>query len=209
MSSNVSRGGQTASQKTTKGTGPQLAIDGREGSADHIRKVLDEDGKELDGVVFAGNVGHLSLRPPRPIYNQNHEQVGLDKGVFMDFQGVGVTRVYNPDIATDAQEIKDIRELIEQHPRHPDVDQFDIRELQPDDPTPPFEKWDKYGADAIKGWLEPSLGANHDDNVRLVKRCAEYEVSAKNRADVLAMLDVLLVSEASVSDAFSTEIKLS
>lgn len=204
--SNVTQGGKHASDKNAKGSGPKLAINGREGDAEHIRKILDEDGGEHDGVVFAGNAGHLTLG----IYDYdkplNEQRVGE---VHVDFNGIGITRVYDPNIASDANEIKRIRGLIEAEPKHQDVDQFNIRELLPDDPTPPFEKWDQYGADAIKGWLEPSLGANHDDNVRLVKKCAEYEVSSKNRSDVLAMLDVLLVTEASVSDAFSTEIRLS
>lgn len=202
----VNSGGITASGKSAKASGPKLAVNG---NPDNMRKVL-KDGREVDGIVFIAGAGcgHLWLDPPRPKYDEHGREIGMHPGLFVDFQGVGRTKPYNPNLETDFEQIQGIRACIARTPRHPDVVQFNIQELEPEAPVRPFERWDELNADAIEGWIKPQLSADHDQNVRIVQQCAAWEAYSKDRDDVLGMLDGLLAQEASKSDAFATEIKL-
>lgn len=198
---NVTKGGVTSAGKTAKAPGPKL------GDPNALRAKIDE-AEQGHGVVFVGNADHLHLRPPRPIHDAKGNHIGMDPGVFIDFQGVGRTREYNPDVADEAKYIEDVRELIEQKPAHPDVHRLKIRELKPEDPAPPFTRWDEFSADHIKVWLTAALTGDHDRNARLVSECARYEKANGDRDDVLAVLAGLLAAEASVTDAFDVQIRL-
>ena len=199
---NVTKGGVTSAGKTSKAAGPKL------GDPNALRARLAEEGKQSNGVVFVANADHLHLRAPKPMYDDRGRHIGEDAGVFIDFQGIGRTREYNPDLADDAKYIADVREILEAKPINNDVYRLKIRELKPEEPAPPFGRWDEFSVEHIKVWLEASLGADHDSNVRLVKEAARYEAANGNRDDVLRMLDALLVTEAAVSDAFETEVRL-
>jgi hypothetical protein len=198
----VNKGGVTASGKGAKAAGPKLADPGA------LRAKLADEASQSRDVVFVGNADHLHLRPPRPIYDDHGRHIGEDSGVFIDFGGVGRTRAYNPDLADDADYIRKVREILEQKPVNNDVHRLGIRELKPEEPAPPFARWDEYSPEHIKVWLGAALGSDPDANSRLVKECARYEAANKNRDDVLGMLAGLLVSEGGVRDVFDTEIVL-
>lgn len=201
----VKTGGTTTANKATRAGGPKVGITG---DPDRIREVVHQ-GETAQGVVFvADDYGHGYLESPRPLYDDHGREVGTSPGVFVDFQGVGRTKTYDPRLADDAHQIDALRRIIEQRPLHRDVAAFNIRELAADEPAPPLEKWNTLKAALIAAWIEPQLGSNHDDNVRLVQECAKYEIANANRDDVLQALDLLLVQEASKSDGFSATVKL-
>lgn len=197
---NVTKGGVTTAGKSAKAAGPKL------GDPDALRAKVAEADKQTE-VVFVGNADHLHLRAPKPTYDDKGQHTGMDAGVFIDFRGVGRTRGYNVELADDAAYVASVREIIEQRPLNPDVYRLGIRELKPEEPAPPFARWDEYSADHIKVWVEANLDGDAERTERVVRECARYEAANKNRDDVLATLAGLLVSEASVSDAFSTAIK--
>lgn len=198
---NVSKGGITASGKSAKAAGPRIADPGA------LRaKLSAEEAAQSKAVVFVGNADHLHLRPPRPLYDAKGNHIGEDKGVFIDFRGVGRTRDYDMDLADDASYVASVREVLEQKPVNNDVHRLGIRELKPEEPAPPFARWDEYSADHIKVWIGAALGSDPDANSALVKECARYEAANKNRDDVLGMLAGLLVTEGGLTDVFDTEI---
>lgn len=198
----VTQGGVTSASKNAKAAGPKL------GDPDALRALVSDADKPTNEVTFVGNADHLHLRPPKPLYDAQGNHIGMDPGVFIDFQGVGRTRSFNLDLADEALYVKNVRELIEQKPAHPDVHRLKIRELKDDAPAPPFVRWDEFSADHIKIWLTANLSGDHERNARLVQECARYEAANGNRDDVLAVLAGMLASEASVTDAFDVEIRL-
>lgn len=197
----VNKGGITASGKAAKAAGPKLADPGALRS-----KLSAEEAAQSKDVVFVGNADHLHLRPPRPLYDAKGNHIGEDPGVYIDFQGVGRTRSYNMELADDAQYVGRVREILEATPVNRDVYRLGIRELKPEEPAPPFARWDEYSPQHIKVWLGTALGSDPDLNSRLVKECARYEAANKNRDDVLGMLAGLLVTEGGLTDVFDTEI---
>jgi hypothetical protein len=199
---NVTKGGVTTGNKAAKSAGPKL------GDPNALRAKLAEEKGSDRYVSFIGNADHLHLISPKPLYDDRGVRIGEDPGLYVDFQGVGRTREYDTELADDAAYVKRMRSIIEQKPRNNDVERLKIRELKPEDPTPPFARWDEFSADHIKVWLEAALTADNDANVRLVQEAARYEAANENRDDVLAVLSGLLATEAAVSDAFAVELKL-
>lgn len=199
---NVTKGGVTTQSKEAKSPGPQV------GDAAALRAKLAEEAPDGRYVSFVGNADHLHLAPPKPLYDERGVRIGEDPGVFIDFRGVGRTRDYDMELAGDAKYVERVRAIVNQKPKNDDVARLGIRELKPEEPAPPFARWDEYSASHIKVWVEASLTDDNDANVAKVKECARYEAANLNRDDVLAVLDGLLATEAAMGDAFSVELKL-
>jgi len=199
---NVSKGGITAS-----GKGRDRASVG--GSASDLRLRFDEEGKATQtGVVFQGNCDHLWLRSPQPLFDAQGQRIGQDKGLYVDFGGIGKTQEYDMNLASHAKYVNDLRAVIDATPVHDDVAKYKIREVKPEEPAIPFSHFDEWAPDSLKIAILSKLGNDHDQNVRLVKEIARYEIANLDRSDVLSMLDALLATEASVSDAFEVEVSL-
>lgn len=187
------------------------------GNAARIVAALEEDAANR-GVRYIGNADHLYLRPPRPLHNADGKTIGMDLGLFVDFNGVGCTKEFFPD--RNKVDRKFVEEMdAEIKDRHPDVVQFNIRKAVGAEPSPPAARWDKLTVATLKGYVEGNLTDDHDSNVAYVKACAAYEMTREiegpdgdpvkaPRDEVLAMLDGLLVSEAALSSAFDAEVTL-
>jgi len=198
----VTKGGVTASGKSSK-----KATVG--GSASELRHRLDADGKELQkGVVFQANCDHLWLRPPGPKLDASGNRIGNDAGLYMDFGGIGKTQEYDLSMAKDAAYVKEVRSIIEADLKDANVHKYNIREVKPSEPALPFSHFDQWASENLKIAILSKLSGDHDENVRLVKEIARYEVANLNRDDVLGMLNGLLATEAGVSDAFAVEVSL-
>jgi hypothetical protein len=144
---------------------------------------------------------------PGPLYNASGVQIGNEPGVHLDFRGVGVTGPYFLDQPEHVADMKRIDKLIEEN--WSIVQDLGLKKLEPEAPRPPFRKWDKLSAGAIKVALAATLDDDHNENVRLIKDAARYEIANENREDVLGVLDSILVSEATSSTEFSAEVKVS
>jgi len=208
MTAVVTKGAQTASGESLSPAVPK---------GTSAKRLLDQLQKELSeqGTLYVGNAGHLYLEPPRSIYAEG-KVVDRDPGLFLDFNGLGITRPYFPEKNTkDREYCKRLDQIIKD--RHPDVVQYDIKRLEAQCPAPPCQRWNTMNPEALKNFVEANLGDNHEENVNYVKACAKFETfrtdseSGKKdvRENVLAMLDGLLVSEAALTSAFDAEITLS
>lgn len=177
-------------------------------------KLGDILAKEAEGekpVAYVSRKGADSafLIPPGPKYSAAGTQIGWDTGIHLDFGGVGVTKPYFPESnPVHRAEVERIDAMIEEN--WPIVVDLGLEKLAPDAPKPPFSKWDKTSAAAIKVALAVSFDDDdHDANVELVKAAARYEAANLNREDVLAVLDGLLATEAGQSDAYDVEVSVS
>ena len=193
--------GATGSNKKAKPTGPKLAkiIEGEQQEAEQAVSFVSRRGADGCYIIPAG-----------PVYAAaNGVQVGWDEGVYLDFRGVGVTRPYYPETnsvdRTIVARIKDA--MADGRPICADIG---LEILQPEQPRPPFAKWDTTSAPAIKVALTVQLDEDdHDANVEVIKQAARYEKANLDRDDVMQVLDSLLAVEAADSDAFSVQVSVS
>lgn len=186
-------------------TEPELDVDE---AADRLRDALDADpDPEAGSVAYVGNTGHLYAEVPKPLLDAQRNVIGRDNGLFIDFGGFGVTRRYYPE-----RNARD-REFVERmdiwlDSGAPEIEKYGIRRLDPGGAQPPLAGWDNISAAALAEFVAANLGDDHDANVEYVKECARYERESKDRSDVLAMLDGLLVQEAAGSDVFEATVVL-
>ncbi len=173
--------------------------------------LADEKKASKDTVAYVSRHGvdGAFIYPPGPIYGASGVQIGTDTGVYLDFRGVGVTDVYTPDSNSEHRRIVErVDEAIKIG--MPIVTDIGLERLAPKAARPPFAKWDKTGASAIKVALSILFDEDdHTKNVELVKAAARYEQENQKRKDVLDVLDGLLAVEASESDEFDVEVSVS
>lgn len=174
-----------------------------------IREVLNEEDQGEKPVAYLSRTGADAawVIPSRPKHAANGDYIGMDEGVHMDFRGVGVTRPFFMSNPVDRALTERIDEFIETN--HPIIHELGLEKLKPEQPRPPFRKWDTLSGAAIKVTLSSLLSDDHDDNVRLLKECARYELACPEpRDDVIGILDGLMVGEAHESDAFNAEVSI-
>lgn len=196
---NVTKGAVSSSSKAKKAA-PKLA-----------KLIADETENASKAVSFVSRKGvdGAFVIPPGPKYNtQTGVQIGYDTGVHLDFQGVGVTKPYYPETNSVHRDlVQRVKDLIADH--HPIVEDIGLEILQPKAPRPPFAKWDRADVNAIKITLATQFDEDdHDENVRVVKEAARYELANQNRPEVIAMLDGLMAVEAAESDEFDVEVSV-
>lgn len=192
--------GAVGSNRNAKQSAPKLA---------HLLE--QENAKASEAVSFVSRAGADSayIYPPGPKYNAaTGVQIGWDEGVHLDFRGVGVTKPYYPKTnSVDRAVVARIEEAIKDG--LPICADLGLEILQPEQPRPPFAKWDTTSASAIKVALSVQFDDDHDANVEVVKAAARYEKANLDRDDVMQILDSLLAVEAADSDAFSVQVSVS
>lgn len=197
MSAKVTKGAIGSEKKPTR-------------KAPKLGDLLKEEG-DKDAVSYISRAGADSayVIPPGPKHNaQTGARIGWDEGVYLDFQGVGVTKPLFPKTNSKHRElVKRMEEAMKDG--LPIIEELGIEVLKPDAPRPPFAKWDATSASSIKVALSVLFGDDHDENVEIVRQAAKYEKANLDRADVLAVLQGLLATEAAESDAFDVEVSVS
>lgn len=192
--------GAVGSSKQSQKSGPKLG------------DLLAEDAKDDGTVAFVSRKGADSafIIPPGPKHNaKTGVQIGWDDGVHLDFRGVGVTGPYFPEKnSVHRALVARIKEAMEDG--LPIIEDIGLELLKADAPRPPFAKWDRTSAAAIKVALSVLFDEDdHDANVEVVKQAARYEKANGDREDVMNVLQGLLATEATQSDAFDVEVKVS
>jgi hypothetical protein len=194
--STVSKGA-TSSAKTSKRSAPKLG------------DLLAEPDDGAVAYISRKGADSAFIIPPGPKHNRDTGvQIGWDDGVHLDFRGVGVTGPYFP---TKNKKHRELCARIDEAMADglPICEDLGLEVLKPDAPRPPFAKWDKTSAPAIKVALSVLFDDDHDKNVELVKQAAKYETANQKRKDVLDVLQGLLATEAAESDAFDVEVSVS
>jgi hypothetical protein len=194
----VKKGGQSA-KRDVKPSAPKLST---------VLEAEDQKEKPVAYISRKGADGAFVV-PAGPIYNAGGVQIGWDPGVHLDFRGVGVTGPLYPESkAEDRKMVERVDRIIEEGWQI--VEDLGLERLAPEAPRPPFAKWSSTSASALKVTLSVLFDEDdHDKNVELVKQAARFEKATEDRADVLAMLDGLLASEAGQSDEYEVEVRLS
>jgi hypothetical protein len=194
---NVKQGAKTA-ESNRKAAGPKVAkiIKDEQKAVEHYVSYISKEGADGAWVIPSG-----------PKYNAaTGVQIGWEEGIHLDFRGVGVTAPYDLRNPVHKQIVAKIDELIKEG--WPIVGDLGLERLAPDAPRPLFAKWDKLSPAALKVALAAVLGDDHDENVRVIKECARYEIANENREAVLAVLDSFIALEAAESDEFDVTVEV-
>lgn len=197
--------------KVTKGGNDARKTTGGAEAAPTLSAMLDADeANRQTGVRFeADDCDALFLRAPGPMYDKaTGANMGWDPGIHLEFDRGGMTQTYEVDTNPFHKRFVDeVNAIIAMG--HPDCVQYNIRVHEGNKAVQPFKRWNSLNAEAIKYAMIANLDEDdHDENVRIVKEAGRYERENKNRAEVLAVLDGLIATEAAVSDAFDVEVTL-
>lgn len=183
----VKKGGMTTATKRPERSSVKTTLRDRIASED--------SGEKPVGYVSLAGADGAWVLPSKPIYGDRGQYLGMDDGVHLDFQGLGVTQGFYLSNPVHASLVERVDELIESN--HPIVHELGLRRLEAEAPRPPFRKWDTTSRDALKITLKTILGDDAEENVKMLKECVRYE-SARDepRDDVIAMLEAMAAGEA-------------
>lgn len=163
-----------------------------------IQRVAAKREKSTQIVSFVGNTGEIPLEHRGEIDRDDKDSNGivLKKIRFRNLKpGAGGREEFNMAVKADADMVKRLRDWIDDHESgvepDPRIDEYGIRELEPNRPTPPFANFSGMKPDILLGFIAAQLTENDDSNRRLLEKCAVYELDNKNRDEVLAGLDIL------------------
>lgn len=190
----VTRGAQTTQTKQAVGPAKLVAI---------TEKIKAEQGVEQP-IVYISTEGKDGawIVNPEPLHDANNGRfIRMEPGVYLRFTN-GTSDPFYLTNPVDRNAVKLIDKLIDEN--WPQVHVLGLKRLDPGQPAPPLQRWDRMDLESIKIALESNFGDDSAANVRVCEAGVRYELAKDKkgvRKDVIALCEALAATEvATASD---------